>query len=438
MFLAKCSFILANFKILRIFALYLSCLMKYLLILIACLFIHLPAQAQTNVSEEQINQQYEAVKLELLCRSMQFILTENKANEQVLANLRCDNIDALGQSIPREYRQAVSIYNLFRPKHYNTFGKGKLDARLDKFQKDLNTELTKLNRDRVWQNNVQILQGQLTDIRTKSLRQIKDGTYQTPQGTSLDTLADRVAQPKPINTTPPTNTNQPETKQASTSTGIGYVVVFLILLFLLTGGACAFLYWKIQELQKEVAEKDEQIKEKINQVESKLPLFTPLKEYQALPPQLGFLNEQINAVAQEVLVLKTRNEFKPTMDELYAQRTEHLEGIRYNPNVRLHYVKYRPDIHGFNPAEFRNDPSRDSIYRFELNPENPTQATFSIVQRSEYHQIALLNADEMLAGACEYANPPYNDNRIITHENGIAEKRGEVWVVLKKAIILFE
>jgi|GEM_PF-2305910 len=386
-------------------------------------------------TEEQVNQQYEAVKLELLCRTFQFILKENKA-EQASNKLRCDNIEALGQSIPKEYKQATSIYNLFRHKHYSSFGKGKLDMRLDKFMKDLSTELTKLNRDRAWQEGLQGLQGQLTEIRSQSLRQIREGTHQTQQNVSLDTIADKIAQPRPITTTTPTTTQNAQTE--SKSTGIGYVILFLILLFLLTGGACAFLYWQIQELKKEVAEKDAQIKERFNHVESQFPLFTPLKEYQALPPKLGFLNDQLNAIVQEVMVLKTRNEMKPTTDELYAQRTEHLEGMRYNPNTRMHYIKYRPDIHGFNPAEFRNEPTRDSIYKLEISLDNPNQATFAIVNRSEYHTVALLNADEMLSLACEYANPPYNDTRIITQENGIAEKRGEIWVVLKKAIVSFE
>ncbi|TAE17983.1 MAG: hypothetical protein EAZ95_05470 [Bacteroidetes bacterium] len=405
---------------------------KYLLLCFGLFALTARAQ-KTTPTEEQVNQQYEAIKLELLCRSMQFILKENKATEAV-DKLRCDNIEVLGQSIPKEYKQAISIYNLFRHKHYSTFGKNKLEARIDKFSRDLNTELTKLNRDRAWQTNVQGLIGQLGDIKKQSLQQIQDGTHSTQQ--NLDTLADRVAQPKPITTTPPTVAQTSPTE--SKSTGIGYVILCLILLFLLTGGACAFLYWKIQELKKEMAEKDEQLKERFNHVESQFPLFTPLKEYQSLPPKIGFLNDQLTALTQEVVVLKTRNEFKPTMDELYSQRTEHLETTRYNPNVRMHYVKYRPDINGFNPAEFRNDPTRDSIYKFEINPENPIQATFGIVGRNEYHNVALANDDLMLAGACEYANPPYNDTRIVTLENGIAEKRGEVWVVLKKAIISFE
>jgi predicted nucleic acid-binding Zn-ribbon protein len=409
--------------------------MKYFIFLL-CLFpFVLQAQPQPQ-PEEQVNQQYESVKLELLCRTVQFILKENRAG-QVAEQVRCNSLEALGQSIPKEHKQASSIFNLFRNKHYNSFGKGKLKERLDKFLKDLNSEVTKLNRDRTWQNNVLTLQTQLDELRKQSLQQIQDGSYQTPESTPLDTLADRVAQPKPITTQPPTVAqNTPETKSAST--GIGYVVLFLILLFLLAGGGGYFLYWKIQELKKELAEKEERLNERFNHIESQFPLFTPLREYQSLPPQIGFLNDQLTALTQEVVVLKTRNEFKPTMDELYAQRTEHLEGIRYNPNIRMHYIKYRPDVNGFNPQEFKNEPSRDSIFKFEISAENPHQATFSIVSRNEYHSVAIANTDLMLDGACEYANPPYNDTRIVTHENGIAEKRGDIWVVLKKAIISFE
>ncbi len=402
-----------------------------------CLWLFaLSAQAQTTpTTEEQVNQQYEAVKLELLCRSLQFVLKENKA-VQASEQLRCDNIESLGQSISKEYKQATSVYNLFRYKHYNSFGKGKLDMRLDKFLKDLTTELAKLNRDKNWQDGMQGLQGQLTEIKTQSLRRIREGTYQTQQSTSLDTLADRVAQPKPI-TTLPTQLSQ-NTPAESKSTGIGYVVLFLILLFLLAGGASAFLYWQIQELKKELAEKDEQLKERFNHIESQFPLFTPLKDYQSIPPKFAFLNDQLNAIVQEVMILKTRNELKATAEELYAKRTEHLEGIRYNPNTRMHYVKYRPDINGFTAGEFRDEPTRDSIYKLEISLEHPNQATFAVVNRSEYHGVALLNADDMLALACEYANPPYNDSRIITHENGIAEKRGDAWVILKKAVVSFE
>ena len=413
-------------------------MMKFLstIILISVLSIgNITAQ---NISEEQTNQYYETIKIELLCKTVGFIITENKTGD---ANaLRCQDLASLENSLPTTSKQASGIFKVFKNKNHSTFGKGKLEARTDKFLRDLNAELSKLNRDRAWQENVQILQTQLAEIKKQTLEQLLKVSYEKSNPTAqADSLAEKIAQQNNIkdnkSSESPPNSNPKE----QSSTMFSYLFVFFaLLMFVATGGGFYFLYWQIKQLQEQASHQEEQLLDQIAHLESQLPSFTLVRDFQTINPKINILNDQLNVAVQEIMILKSRNENKPTMEELYAKRTEHLETLRYNPNLRVHYVKYRPDINGFNPQEFRPEPTRDSLYKLEINLENPNQAIFGIVGRSEYHNVALANADLMLAPACEYANPPYNDSRIITHVHGVAEKRGEAWVILKKAEIIFE
>jgi hypothetical protein len=378
-------------------------------------------------AQEQVEQQYAIVRLELLCKTIRFILTENNAEAQAY-KVNCATPEQLEKSIPPEYTQASLIFKMFRTKNYTSYGKGKLDARLNKLIKDLNTELTKLNRDRQWQENVRVLNVQLSETKTDVLEQIKKGTYQTDTTATQDEPA---TIPTPQPQTNPTNLQSPA--QSSS-----YMPVYFILLFLILAGGIGFLYWQIRRLKEDMIAIEESFDDQFIQIAQRLEAFSTHQAYQSLQQQFHFLNDQLNAAVQEINTLKTRNEYKMSAEELFSKRTEHLEKLNINPAIQVYYAKYRPDIGGFAVADLRTEASRDSIFKLEVNLENGNQAGFQIVQRNEFHTIALQNAEAMLAPACEYVNPPYNDYRILNLESGIAEKRGAVWIILKKAKISFE
>jgi hypothetical protein len=163
-----------------------------------------------------------------------------------------------------------------------------------------------------------------------------------------------------------------------------------------------------------------------------------LKDFNALLLKVTFLNEQLNIAIQELMVLKTRNELKISPQELYAKRTEHLEKQSLNPNIQIYYGKLRPDLQGFLVQDLKTEPSRDSIFKIEVQTQEPHQAFLSITDRSEFHHISLNHAPQMLDVACSYELAPYNDTRIIVLDKGLLQLHEGKWLIIKKVQIAFE
>jgi hypothetical protein len=361
---------------------------------------------------------YEVIKLEILCKTLKFIL--NQTHHPYPDTLNCSSLISLEATIPPAETQASFIFRIFKAKTYVSYGENRVDVRLNKLIKDINTELSKQFRDSEWKENVNALNVQLSETKKDLLTLIRDGAYRkdTAQSTKQS-----VSNPK---------------AKSNTSDNLEDMAIFIFILIALLGGGIGYLIWQNRQLKNQIFELEDQFQEKYSRLDNRMDVFTPIRDYQALLLKFNFLNEQISALIQEVMVLKTRNEYKMSPQELVAKRTEHLEKYSYNPNVQIYYGKYRPDKMGFDGLEFKTEPSRDSIFKIEINLYNPDQASFSISDRSEYHQIALVNARLMLAPVCDYANEPYNDSRIITLESGLLEKKGNEWAVIKKAKIAFE
>jgi hypothetical protein len=371
-----------------------------------------------NLVLAQVEDEYETVKREILCQTIRFMIDETSDSLHLARQVDCRSLETIEQTIPIEYSEASFIFKMFKGKAYKSYGENKLETRLNKLLKDLNTELNKVNRDRDWQENVNTLHVQLSETKTEILAKLRQGTYQ-----KAETQTNLNSTPKD---TKPTN-----------STNFMSILI-TILLFLILAGGIGYLYWQNQQLQTQIAEIEEQFQEKYSRLDNRIDAMTPIQDYKSLLLKFNFLNDQVNALIQEMMILKTRNEHKMSVKELVAKRTEYLEGYTYNPNLQIYYAKIRRDRGFFDPLEFKTEPSRDSIYKIEINLNNPDQANFSVVTRNEFHQIALSNAPLMLAPACDYANEPYNDSRIVTLDNGLLEKKDMGWVIIKKAKIAFE
>ncbi len=393
---------------------------KYLLLLYGlCVASLLLAQK----TETEIDQIYQGAKLEVLCKALDFMLNETVESSKAV-NLDCSTLATLKASIPEDTPEALRIFTIFEKLLYKSYGKDKLQQRTDKLLKDLETELRKSRKDAAWRDNVNALMLGLKIIKNDYIRdwgknKLKPNKQQNTATSNEDRLTTNFNTKKPYQITTP-------------------MWIVIIIMFLLSLAGMYFLYKQNQDLKTLLNEQEENLIEKYVRVDNRIDTMTPSKDFQALLLKFNFLNEQLTALIKEVQILQKRNQHKMSAEELYAKRTEHLESYNFNPNLQIYFAKIRPNSLAFEMGDFKTEPSRDSIYKIEINLQSPNQAVFSILGRSEYHQLALTHHDKMLAPACQYANEPYNDSRITTLENGIIEKKDEKWVILKKAKIAFE
>lgn len=372
-----------------------------------------------SLSEVEINQKYERIKLELLCQSLEFLLKRyENSSSPIEQKLSCLNLESIAQSIPPDFQTAEKFFKLLASKKYESFGKNKLQVRLNKLIDDIQTELSKLYQDPTWKNDLQVLMLSLKEIKNTQLN---------PQISLKEETAEILPENEqiPINQT----TTNPKTDNSMP-------IVYFILLVLI--GCIGFLVWQNQKLKAQIEELDENYMERYSRLDNRMDTMTSIKDFQSLLLKFNFLNEQLNTLIHEVVILKNRNENKMTAEELYAKRTEHLENYTYNPTIQIYYARLDPIHANFQFQEFKTEPDKEHLYKIEINLENPKQALFSVVQRSEYHQLALLQAGKMLLPACQYINEPYNDSRIITIEPGILEKKENDWVIHRKAKVAFE
>jgi hypothetical protein len=380
----------------------------------------MPSLAIAQSKEDKIDEIYQDIKLSLLCKTLDFVLNEAVPQAEGIG-LDCQTFDGLQNSLPRDAYEAHRLFTVFRPLLYKSYGKDKLNQRLNKLLKDLEMELRKSRKGTEWENNVNALMLSLKVVKNDYLRDWKEKKINP------------TAKDIPKETEIKNNTNTENPYQITTQMWILIIIMFLISL-----GGLGFLYKQNQEMKVMLESQEEILLDKYARMDHRIDTMTPTRDYQALLLKFNFLNEQLTALVHEVQILQKRNEHKMSAEELYAKRTEHLESYNFNPNLQIYFAKIRPNSTAFEIGDLKTEPSRDSIYKIEINLKNPHQAVFSILVRSEYHQVALQHADKMLAPACQYANEPYNDSRIVNIEDGILEKKEDRWVIFKKAKIAFE
>ncbi|TAE71637.1 MAG: hypothetical protein EAZ85_10515 [Bacteroidetes bacterium] len=374
------------------------------------------ALAQKNLATLPVEDEFQTLKREILCKTFKFLIAEFYGHPEIAAQMDCIVLDSIGKKIPEGYQEAKRLWLTFLNKSYASYGR-KTKARTSKLIKDLNTELTKLSNRGEWLGNLQAFQVQLSETNNEIYQQLQQGTYiRNPTEKQDD---------KNINI----NTKKEENKMPA---------IYVILLFLILAGGIAYLVWQNKKLQEQLAEIDDQNIERYSRIDNRLDAFTPLGEHKAILLRLNFLNEQLSAINEEVMVLKTRNQYKISPHELHTKRTEHLEKPVFLPDMQVYYAKFSTEKNGFDAQYFITEPTSLHIFKISINLNYPAQAMIRLVERSEFQQNALENPEELLEQVCVFANEPNNDARIINLENGLLEKKNNIWIVVKKIKISFE
>ena len=395
-----------------------------------CLFLALmwvptiSPQAQLMPLQEEENR-FDQGKLDIVCQSIKFYLSAN-AHVNASNDINCSSIEAIEASIPGEYKATARFFKLFKRKRYRSYGRGKLERRLQKLIKDIDTELKKIRKDAAWDNQRKQLMLSLEKaknavINPTSMQSRPDSTPTNAQENDTNT----------VNTQPKKSTPK-QTEDDTMSTVLSIVAILAL------GGLAYFFYQKMNELQQQIADLEEAFREKYSRLDNRLDMMTPMNDFRSVFPQIQQLNNEINGLDQEIQVLKTRNQFKISPQELYAKRTEHLETHHYSPEIQIYYAKFSREDNGFVHNHFKTEPSKENIYKLEVNVDDPGEAFYQIVNRNEYHHLALNYEASMLAPANEYLNRPFNAYRIITKKPGKARRENDVWVITEKAQLEFE
>lgn len=391
-----------------------------------CIFFTLPTQAQLLPAKEE-EARYDEGKLEILCQSIKFYLSAN-ARENASNAIDCSTLEAIEQTIPEDYKATNRFYNLFKKKRYRSYGRGKLDRRLEKLIKDINIELQKTRQDTAWTNRLAKL--------VERLMKVKDLAIQGKNVEAVNEKSDTVQQK--TNSTPNTKQKEKTPKQTEDSP----MSIFLSIVSLLAAialGVMAYRFMqKLNEIQEQIADLDEAFKEKYSRLDNRIDTMTPVRDFRSIFPQIQQINDDIHALGQEIQLLRTRNQFKISPEELYAKRTEHLETHSYSPEIRIYYAKFHPEQNGFAHQEFHTEPSKEFIYKIEISTQNPLEASYQVVSRNEYHHLALNYEGSMLAPAADYLNRPVNAYRIITKKPGKIKREENNWVIVEKAQLAFE
>lgn len=391
-----------------------------------CVLFALPASAQRRRNPE-VERRFDEGKLEIVCQAIQFYLKAN-ARENASNNIDCSTLETIEESIPEEYKATARFFRLFKKKRYGSYGseQKKLARRLEKLIKDINTELSKVRKDTAWNNRLTGLIVDLDKVKVRTISGNDDSNHAT------DTT----------NTSQQTNTVQQTKKTTPKKTGDSPMSIFLSIVSLLAAGALGYMAYtfrqKLEEITEQLDNLDEAFKEKYSRLDNRIDTMTPVRDFRTIDPQIQQIHGDIQAIVQEIQLMRTRNQFKISPEELYAKRTEHLETHSFNPEIQIYYARFDKDQNGFNHNDFRTEPDKEHLYKIEISVDNPIEAMFQIVSRNEYHHLALNYEGSMLAPAAEYLNRPVNAYRIITKKPGKVVREQNSWIITEKAALEFE
>jgi cell division protein FtsB len=228
-----------------------------------------------------------------------------------------------------------------------------------------------------------------------------------------------------------------QTDNDSNSSPKSSMLIYFILLAMM--GGIGFLVYQNLQLKQQIVLLEEDLQERYSRLDNRIDSMTPLKEFKSLSLKLVQTNDQLSALMQEVINLqvKTSDEERLSPEEIYAQRTAHLES-QYTADVQIYYAKPYENSHYFLPHDFRTEPTRENFFKIEMHLDDAQQVFYRIVDRSEYQNLALTQLDTTLKPYVELMNHLNNPARILTLEPGVLEKKNNAWVITKKAKVLLE
>ncbi|HAI77194.1 MAG TPA: hypothetical protein DCM08_13205 [Microscillaceae bacterium] len=367
---------------------------------------------------------FETAKKNILCKTAQFLINQqNNNNNQVAVD--CQDLKSLETTIPERFKDALWLVRRFKDKRYETYGKGKLEARLDKLTTDLTNDLRKNKKNPPnWEEGFKTLQADWRKLRDEVL---PNGTATTKnQATEEDK---NVAANKDNAATQADNDSNSSPKSS--------MLIYFILLAMM--GGIGFLVYQNLQLKQQMMLLEEDLQERYSRLDNRIDAMTPLKEFKSLSLKLVQTNDQLSTLMQEVINLqvKTSDEERLSPEEIYAQRTAHLES-QYSADVQIYYAKPYENSHYFLPHDFRTEPTRENFFKIEMHLDDAQQVFYRIVDRSEYQNLPLTQLDTTLKPYVELMNHLNNPTRILTLEPGVLEKKNNAWVITKKAKVLLE
>lgn len=393
------------------------------IVLFCILFFPFWTKAQNIQDEEKV---YAYIKLSIICKSVEFVIAAE--TQQDPSNLLdCQSLSTLEQTIPERYPDALHIFRVFKSKKYLSYGKGKVNTRLEKLIQDLGNELIKLKADDdIWEDRVKIFLSNLEKLKDDGIAIAQGRTPTTSNDENL-TSSDSDASPK---------------KSFGNMVMI-YFASFFVFMSLI------FLLWNTFQLQKKIDQLNEIYSEKYSRLDNRL-------DFSAHKSDLVFFKQELDIVIRKLENLEKKvkelpkvqviqqaqpvkvKEKKVSSQELHAQRTTHLEEFHINPEVQIYYAK--PDFEKpFFPWEnLQDNPNQEYIYKLEINLKNPAQAVVTIVNRDEYHDKAMVEDEKYLLLFCDYIQKHNNPSKIVTNEAGILNRNQDGWELHQKLKISLE
>ncbi len=377
--------------------------------------------AQKKTSDSLQETHYQILKREILYQTMRFVLSEHYGLLEDANRLRNATLSTIEKGIPKGCEDGKKIFDIFKNKQY--IGQGSLSQRIDKLCKNINTELSKLSKREDWRKIVTTFYQQLKENRQEIEKNLAENTYQFPTDTTTTAI-------------PNTSNNSPKNTTNSNTSQDTMAIFIAFFLFLACGAGIYYLLLQIQKLQQQVKNLQEDFWEKYSRLDNRLDIYTPLNDHKATLIQYQYQAQQIEQIIQQIQVLQQRNQYKISPEEIFAQNTQHLEPQKNLSEMKLYYGYFEHGI--FHGKYFRTEPTQNHFFKIEINLHFPQTATYKIVERSEYQQLPLQNHTQLLAPVCTYANPPYNDAKIMNLEEGILEKKEDYWIIKRKLKISFE
>lgn len=221
-----------------------------------------------------------------------------------------------------------------------------------------------------------------------------------------------------------------------TSHGVTWQVILIcIIISLIVSGAALYLALKMS-LEK-AKRMDRKIKSELNNL-GHLVRTLPMDKEKNRNAYTDDIFKRINDL--EILANRLKEEREPALVAPVAQKTVIAKEVPQDTEVKKeHFFLSTPNANG----SF-NDSSASAVYKegasiYKFTKEAFNRATFCIDERDASVKMALQYPDKNIDPVCEASNA-YNPKatRIITREMGVAELKGDKWVLNTKAKISYE
>lgn len=157
-----------------------------------------------------------------------------------------------------------------------------------------------------------------------------------------------------------------------------------------------------------------------------------------LRSEIDLLKEQIRLIHEELAKLQSKATEQPEPPHKIDRPVDH--PIDQLPVRRTFYMR-TPHPDGFFNNQSKSDHFRpfESVYEFEMDPNDSAAANFHLVSDQDTQTQAIQTFNRYIEPVCE-SEEPFNPKatRIVTIAPGKAVLKGDRWEVAQKAMIRYE